>query len=129
MAKPLDAVKSTSFFDRVDNIEMSGAPKGGFSFTFFGCFVGRVLMIVEKGTRPRKKKEPEAKEGKGKQTTLLGMKKTMPPPRPQMSGDTEMDEETQGDEVPFGVLEDSLVSREVIASIMKLKDVDTGNGY
>ena len=27
--RPLDALKSTSFFERVDNIELSGAPKGG----------------------------------------------------------------------------------------------------
>ena len=30
VAKPLDAIKSTSFFERVDNIESSGASKGEF---------------------------------------------------------------------------------------------------
>jgi hypothetical protein len=30
VAKPLDAIKSTSFFERVDDIESSGAPKREF---------------------------------------------------------------------------------------------------
>nr|XP_031860604.1 uncharacterized protein CI109_003935 [Kwoniella shandongensis]KAA5527676.1 hypothetical protein CI109_003935 [Kwoniella shandongensis] len=99
--KALDAIKSTSFFERVDNIESSGAPKSAKPKT---GGVGKV----------------KGKEATGKQTTLFGAGVTKrPAPAPKQSGEsfsTEVDdedtqevEETMRDDSPpaTGVLEES----------------------
>lgn len=61
---------------------------------------------------------PDPKTG-GKQTTLSGLKKGMAPPRPvhqDSTGSTETEgdyEETMRDEVPAGILKESLVQDSV----------------
>lgn len=110
VAKPLDSMKSTSFFERVDNIELSGVPKGT------SALLNRVHQLI--GTSASSKPKPKAKpkDAGGKQATLVGMKKGMPPPRAAEresfgSTVTEGDcEETMRSEVPAGILEESQVS-------------------
>ncbi|KAK8847432.1 hypothetical protein IAR55_005290 [Kwoniella newhampshirensis] len=107
-SKPLDAIKSTSFFERVDNIELSGAPKAS---------------AKTKNGATSKGKSKDA-NGAGKQTTLFGAgvtKKSLPVPVPKQSGEsftTEMNEEetedveeTMRDDSPptTGILEESNV--------------------
>lgn len=62
MAKPLDAIKSTSFFDRVDNIESTGPASN-----------------TNTSTKPKSKvtksnKKEESTGGSGKQQTLFSLK-------------------------------------------------------
>ncbi|OCF45863.1 chromosome transmission fidelity protein 4 [Kwoniella heveanensis CBS 569] len=108
---PLDSVKSTSFFDRVDNIQASGAPKAS--------------------TKPKpslaKGKGKETVIANGKQTTLFGAgvtKKPAPAPLQRGTMDSFASTETEGeggqtefeetlreqeDSEPVGILEDSNV--------------------
>ncbi|ORY30355.1 hypothetical protein BCR39DRAFT_529347 [Naematelia encephala] len=99
VAKPLDAIKSTSFFERVDDIELSGVPKSA---------------------KPRiTKKTAVEKPGQGKQTTLLGMKKMAAPPRAESGTEASDMEETQrDDDVPSGVLEESQVQETIVEESM-----------
>lgn len=114
VAKPLDSIKSTSFFERVDNIELSGAPKG--SFGMYSMLVEDKLMSTIMTASVKPKAKPKPKDVGGKQGTLLGMKKVMPPPRAierdsYASTETEGDyDETLGDETPSGILGESHVS-------------------
>ena len=65
----------------------------------------------------RSKAKPKRKDVEGKQATLLGMNKAMPPPRtvePESAGPMETDgvlDETLRDETPVEILEESQVSR------------------
>ncbi|ORX33917.1 hypothetical protein BD324DRAFT_584077 [Kockovaella imperatae] len=99
VARPLDAIKSTSFFERVDNIESSGVAKSKQS----SCHRVKDVKAVAAGSG-------------GKQTTLLGMKKptsgaTRPPLQAQDSLATEIGEEDSYEDnvVAVGVLEESNV--------------------
>nr|XP_019008454.1 chromosome transmission fidelity protein 4 [Kwoniella pini CBS 10737]OCF47235.1 chromosome transmission fidelity protein 4 [Kwoniella pini CBS 10737] len=82
-SKPLDQVKSTSFFDRVDDINLSGAPK-----------------VSAKPRNPVKVKGKDT-NGLGKQTTLFGagVTKQRPPPAPlpKSTTDSFVSTETEGD--------------------------------
>jgi len=95
--RALDSIKSTSFFDRVDNIEASG---------------------VSKAAARSKPKKTESKAS-GKQTTLLGMQK-MAPPKPVLSHhdslastETESEFDETGDGLA-GVLQESQVPETLV---------------
>ncbi|WWC59498.1 uncharacterized protein I303_102054 [Kwoniella dejecticola CBS 10117] len=85
-SKPLDQVKSTSFFDRVDDINMSGAPK-----------TSGKPKAMSKGSKGKES------HGLGKQTTLFGAGMTKQPqrppaaPLPQTTADSFVSTETEGD--------------------------------
>ncbi|EIW71228.1 hypothetical protein TREMEDRAFT_28047 [Tremella mesenterica DSM 1558] len=66
-ARPLDAIKSTSFFDRVDDIEASGMTKA----------------------KPKKAKENVKPHGQGKQTTLFNTGMEKRPALPHKTSSTE----------------------------------------
>lgn len=103
VAKPLDAIKSTSFFDRVDDIESTGPTPGS--------------KPRAKGVK--KEKVAETASGGGKQQTLFSLKAA-----PSKLGPTEsiamtetdpeetqtMEDESEEMQEAQGVLEDSLVN-------------------
>jgi len=112
VAKPLDAMKSTSFFERVDNIELSGAPKGALP-----SGITSIVAECDSASTKPKAKSSKPKEANGKQATLFGMKKGMPPPRAITRESFESTETEEGsddtlrDDIPPGVLEESQVNR------------------
>lgn len=74
MAKPLDAIKSTSFFDRVDTIESSGVGAGATGPK------ASAKSSKQGGGRLSNKEGKSGTEGGGKQQTLFSLKSAPPPP-------------------------------------------------
>ncbi|BEJ14934.1 hypothetical protein CspHIS471_0407010 [Cutaneotrichosporon sp. HIS471] len=88
VARPLDSIKSTSFFDRVDDIEAKGP------------------IPVKKGKKARK-------EEKGpKQTTLFGMRR--PVAKDSYASITEDEEEVERDPLEETVVQDSVEFEETL---------------